>query len=155
MTVGFGTGVAAMVILAHVLGGEDEDDKSADGDDDGDEEGHRLPLLSGGENDGEDVVGGFARQSSGNDTPLKRSYAGQAAEYIQEKASRNEQTKFPWPFAIAVYIDAAMDGLLIGLTLITSERSVWCGGLGVLESPSIEPTIGLNLITNHRLNPNS
>jgi hypothetical protein len=141
MTVGFGTGVAAMVILAHVLGGEDEDDESADGDEDDDEEGHRLPLLSGGENDGED--GGIVRQSSSNDTPLRRSYAGQAAEYIQEKASRNEQTKFPWPFAIAVYIDAAMDGLLIGLTLITSERCVSCGDLGFCESLSMNSSSGL------------
>lgn len=86
MTVGFVSGVIVMVTLEHVLGGEEDEGKEDNGDDD--EEGHKLPLMYASDAARSGEAGDMVRTASGTSpAPMKRSYTGQALA-IQEKQSR-------------------------------------------------------------------
>ena len=135
LVVGFSLGVAVMIGLSIFL------DEVGDGGSDGGESEGDLDVGLGdvAAAESEALLSGELRDSavdgesedSGGVAP--RSKVGQAYSHVSDEQGAGgirggarvelQQPMFPWLFAFCVYVDSCMDGLLVGLALVTGNSA--------------------------------
>eukprot|EP00281_Chroomonas_sp_CCMP1168_P012702 CAMPEP_0206282538 /NCGR_PEP_ID=MMETSP0047_2-20121206/39741_1 /ASSEMBLY_ACC=CAM_ASM_000192 /TAXON_ID=195065 /ORGANISM="Chroomonas mesostigmatica_cf, Strain CCMP1168" /LENGTH=288 /DNA_ID=CAMNT_0053712825 /DNA_START=1 /DNA_END=864 /DNA_ORIENTATION=+ len=155
--VGFTLGVIIMVGLKEALGQAEEVDEPEEG------EGVSLLDAEAAAAQGNNAQSPPAHSRRSTDDLMRRTPSIKEAGSARKKqsyvwVSQQKSEPFPWTFATCVYIDSAMDGLLIGLTLVTGQSAglfmaialcVEMGFLGLtFQAPAGASPSGRGLIAN-------